>query len=568
MKRWRAAALAGIVVIGASCGGDDSTSDETTAPEVTTATTVAGTGASSPATEPAGSSAPDGTDGADPTVATSAPGTGDRCAAETGHGDLTMGVFSETRGLDPVRSAGGGVAGGTELTAIYDRLARWNPETGAYEPWVAESFEPNDDFTQWTVVLRDGVTFGNGDPLTAETVKASIERFADPQFASHYKAIVDLVTAITVSDEHTLVFDLSAPWAGFGYLLAGQTGMIVNPAVAGAMEADAFNAAPAGAGVGAYEFENWAPGESITLRGRDDYWGGPVCIDKLTFVPINSAQTAYDSLSNGDVEIAFLRESAVVTEAKDAGVQGYTSLQHGGEILLFNLREGSPLADVRVRQGIVQGLDPVAIDQRANDGAGLPSGAVIHPESRDAGAVEPLGYDPDAAKALFDEAKADGWDGTVNLLCDNRPARVDAAIAIEAMLESIGVEVEVETATTPDLIRRVTIDANFDIACYGYNMAEGVLWPGFDRKVRGGASGNSMGLADAEIDTAIESMRTAGSDQEMAAAVDALQARWNEIQPTAILGAVAEYIAWGDDVHGVTPTVEGIMLLDGVYVES
>jgi peptide/nickel transport system substrate-binding protein len=540
MKRWHAAALVGIVVVAAACGGDDSGTEETTAPADTSVTTVS-------------------------TPEAPVPGTGDRCTADKAGAELTMAVFSETRGLDPVRSAGGGVAGGTELTAIYDRLARWNPETGEYEPWVAESFESNADFTQWTVVLRDGVTFGNGDPLTAEAVKTSIERFADPQFASHYKAIVDLVTNITVSDEHTLAFDLSAPWAGFGYLLAGQTGMVVNPAVANSMDKEAFNAAPAGAGVGAYEFQNWAPGESITLRGRDDYWGGPVCIDTLTFVPINSAQTAYEAMTTGDIQVGFLRESAVVKDAVDAGLEGYTSLQNAGEILLFNMREGAVLADVRLRQAIAMAIDPAAVDARANDGTGLPDASVIHPSSRDSTDVAPLPYDPDAAKALFEEARADGWDGKLRLLCDNRPARVDAAIAIEAMLESIGVELEVETASTPDLIRRVTVDANFDMACYGFNMTEGVLWPGFDRKVRGGASANSTGLADPAIDAAIVAMRNAESHEEMAAAVGDLQTAWNEVMPTFVIGAVAEYIGWNDDVHGVTPTVEGIMMLDGVY---
>jgi peptide/nickel transport system substrate-binding protein len=220
---------------------------------------------------------------------------------------------------------------------------------------------------------------------------------------------------------------------------------------------------------------------------------------------------------------------------------------------------------VRLRKAIAMAVDPVGVDQRANDATGLPSAAVIHPDSRDANDVEPLPYDPEAAKALFDEAKADGWDGKVRLLCDNRPARVDAAIAIEAMLQSVGVDLEVETASTPDLIRRVTVDANFDIACYGYNMAEGVLWPGFDRKVRSGASANSMGLVDPAIDAAIESMRLAETQEDMQAATAALQTAWNEVMPTHILGAVAEYISWTDDVHGVTPTIEGIMLLDGVY---
>lgn len=565
MWRIRIAALTAAVVLVSSCGGDDSS--DGAEPSDTSGATAASAGTS---TLPDDVDSDD-TEAADQGGATTAP-TGDdetdRCTADHESNDLKMAVFSETRGLDPVISAGGGVAGGTELTALYDRLARWNPDTGAYEPWLAKSFESNDDFTTWTVNLRPGVTFGNGDPLTADAVKASIERFKDPAFASHYGAIVDLMTSIDVVDDLTLRFTLDEPWPGFGYLLAGQTGMIVNTKVVDEVGAEAFNNDPTGAGVGPFEFENWALGESLTMSGRDDYWGGPVCIDSLEFVPMSSAQTMADALDTQEIQVAFLREPAVVEEAREAGVDGYTNLQNGGQILLLNNRPNAATSDVRIRRALTMAIDTEQVDERANRGTGLPGGALIHPESINDSGVDPLPYDPDAAKALVDEVKAEGeWDGAVELLCDSSQNAMDRAVAIEGMLEAAGFTVERETAPITNVIQKVTIESDFEIACYGFSIADGVLWPNLDRKIRGGASGNSMGLDNDVIDQAIADLRRAESPEDETALMGKIQEEWNDVAPTIILSAVAEYIAWTDDVHGVLPTIEGIVFLGEAYVE-
>src|SRR5690606_946297 len=147
------------------------------------------------------------------------------CTADRVGGQLTMSVFSETRSMDPAVSTGTGTTGGTELSALYDTLVRFNPDTSEFEPWLAESVEPNDDFSSWTVTLRPNVTFGNGDPLTAEVTKASIERHTAPGSVSTVKSELAQVKAIEVVDELTLRFDLIESWGTFPYVLADMAGM-------------------------------------------------------------------------------------------------------------------------------------------------------------------------------------------------------------------------------------------------------------------------------------------------------------------------------------------------------
>ena len=77
-----------------------------------------------------------------------------------------------------------------QQAAIFGTLMRYNYDTAEYEPSVAESLEANEDKTEWTLKLRDDVTFGDGTPMTAESVKAIIERFLLPENASNFTAMV------------------------------------------------------------------------------------------------------------------------------------------------------------------------------------------------------------------------------------------------------------------------------------------------------------------------------------------------------------------------------------------
>ena len=160
MRRWpRFAAL--LVVLGllaAACGDDDDG------------------GAAGEAEAPS--------DEAEESEVTATPAEDEVCTEERQGGELTMGVQLMAIGLDPTVALGTGVAGATEITAIYDTLMRYNPDTGEIDPHVAESLEPNDDFTQWTLTLPEGITFGNGDPLTAEAVQFSVDRLKNATVAA------------------------------------------------------------------------------------------------------------------------------------------------------------------------------------------------------------------------------------------------------------------------------------------------------------------------------------------------------------------------------------------------
>ncbi|HEX7094487.1 MAG TPA: ABC transporter substrate-binding protein, partial [Acidimicrobiales bacterium] len=169
-------------------------------------------------------------------------------------GIITMGTYTEPSGLDPVVAQGGGTSGNSEMAAIYGTLMRYDAETDTYEPYMAESLEPNDDFTEWTLKLRPGVTFTDGTPYNAEAVVFGMKRHT--QHGSTLASQVAIIDEYTVVDDLTVTFKLKGPWPGFPYVLSNTPGMIPSMAAIQAACPDpatparecTFNRSPVGAG--------------------------------------------------------------------------------------------------------------------------------------------------------------------------------------------------------------------------------------------------------------------------------------------------------------------------------
>jgi peptide/nickel transport system substrate-binding protein len=509
---WKAAAVALLAIAGlvaAACGGDD---------------TDGGPPAASPSSET------------------------DECDASRVGGELSFAVFSETRGLDPVVAAGGGTAGQTELTALYDTLMRYDPDAASFEPWLARSLEPNSDSTVWTLELRPDVTFGSGNPVTAEAVRFSIARHQDPDNrASAYQDTLQIAD-MQVVDDLTLVFTLDEPWGTFPALLADMPGMVVDPAVLGDLGEDAFNTNPVGAGAGPYEVSNFTPGEEIVFEAKPDYWGGPVCVERLRFVDIPTDQATYDALELGEVDVAFLREPQVVAQAKADGVDHHSEVVNLGNFLMINSGINDPVAaDPRIRQAVAHAVDQTVVDDRATGGEGLPTSAIVPDGSAISPGVDGPGVDTTEASRLVGEARADGWDGTISLVCSN--STPDMGITLQAQLQAVGFDVSLEQLATPDLVTRVFVDQNYDLACSGAGVSEAS--PAV-RLARFFGTGNALtGFGDPQFDEALRELKRAATPDQMQTAMVTVQEIWNDTVPSVSLSAVENVIAWNDRVHGL-----------------
>ena len=182
--------------------------------------------------------------------------------------------------LSPLFGQGSG-SGYNALIAVYGELMQYDPATGESLPSLAESLEPNEDLTEWTLKLRDGITFGSGNPFNTEAVKWNMEFIAAPDSTAATAAQARRITAMEIVDDLEMKFTLAEPYADFPVMLGSPIGSIVDPAVYEAVGPDAMNAGQApGAGAGPYEVESWDRAVSVVLNRKADYWGPTPCVEK------------------------------------------------------------------------------------------------------------------------------------------------------------------------------------------------------------------------------------------------------------------------------------------------
>ncbi|QDQ96886.1 ABC transporter substrate-binding protein [Tomitella fengzijianii] len=470
-------------------------------------------------------------------------------------GTLTFGVQALAPVLDPGKQgASRGGTGGDAAAAVYDVLMKYDPDSGEFTPQLAESLTSDDDVT-WTLKLRDGVKFSDGTPMDAQAVAASFDRYTEQNGADAglWKQTVESATA---TDPLTVTITLTAPWHRFPSMLALGYGMIVAPT---AGSGDAFK--PIGAGP--FTEQEFRPGEARVLKANPDYWGGPPPLDTVRMVALNGPQENVDSLKSGGLDLAYIRGLApAIKDVVDAGFPGYVGILNSGSAEIINNREGRAGADVRVRKAIAMALNPEQIGQRAEKGEGIPTSDIFAKSSRWHPDVPGVAFDPDQAKKLLDEAKADGYDGTLDYVFLNEPKDHAIALAVQALLQKVGFTVNMHGATSAaDIITGVYVQHDFDIAHAGLGFYESIPDLGLQGVLQSDSPSNTAGYADPQMDALIAKFRSTASEDDARAVMGEIQKHWNATVPSAPIGALPSLWAWQKNVHGVEPSATGIMLL-------
>lgn len=476
-------------------------------------------------------------------------------------GTFTMAAFAEPQVLDPAETIAAGPTGGIEMAAIYDVLMRWDSAENEVVPQLAESLEPDEDFTTWTLTLREGVTFDDGTAFDAEAVEWSIERYIS-KGADEAQLWEALVTQITTPDPLTVVFELSDPWPTFEYMLTTGPGMIVAKSSESGEEFQPVGAGP-------FTFAHHAPHEELVLEANEDYWDGRPNLDRIKTVFLNDPNASLDSFTSNSVDAAFLRDPDIVDQALDAGHSGFLNMVALGNVAVINATEGRPGADPRVRKAMHHAIDPDLVRERAFEGAGVASNAIFPEFSQWHTDTDPLPYDPEQAEKLLAEAKADGFDGTIRYADGQDPASRATALTVKSSLEAVGFEVELDlTRATADHISKIAIEQDYDVAGWGISWREAGPYDRMFATLH--SAGNlSVGMpTSSEMDALFDEFRQAETMQEQRAIMSQIQEQWNKDLPALVFGPTAEFIVWSDAVHGVVDNTNSMILLGQAWLDS
>lgn len=283
---------------------------------------------------------------------------------------------------------------------IIETLMLYDYDAGGVVPHLATSWERIDDRTM-RVELRRGVVFSNGEPFDATAAKFSLELgMAEPAMSGSLSAL----DRVEIVNDYTIDVITKYPYPLLEISLARASHM-VPPAYFRAVGEEEFNRNPIG--TGPFVLGERIPGERVVLRRNDSYWGGASALPEVEFRPIQEDGARLAALQTGEVHIATnMPHSMYDRLVASPGVDAVTVEGARVMLLILDAREGSPLADKRLRQAINYAIDKELLLEALFGGRGVilqgqqatPSYFGFNPD------LSPYPYDPERARQLLAEA--------------------------------------------------------------------------------------------------------------------------------------------------------------------
>lgn len=366
---------------------------------------------------------------------------------------LTVGVAQETSSLYPnwfVSTPNQQIA-----SHIFEPLVSMGADNKP-QPALAESWAAIDEST-YEFKLREGVTFHDGTPLTADHVIDSFDHAITIEGTGSAAGAYLRDKTYSKVDDHTIRISAGKPYP----LLPNEMSVVYvykTPA-----DPEAFNSGEAAIGTGPYKLGEWARGDRLVLERYEDYWGEKPAWKTVIFKPIVSDPTRVAALLNGDVDIidrvptADVKQLESNSDIKVVSRPGeriiYLQLDVGRDESPFVVGEDgqpifpNPLRDWRVRKAMSLAINRPAIAARIMDDQAVPAGQIATPGMFGYNPeLEPEAYNAERAKALLAEAGyPDGFKITLHSPSGRYINDARIAEAIAGMLTRIGIETEVVT---------------------------------------------------------------------------------------------------------------------------
>jgi peptide/nickel transport system substrate-binding protein len=324
------------------------------------------------------------------------------------------------------------------LYAMHDAVMKAMPGD-AMAPCLAEAWKMAPDGLSYSFSLRKGVLFHNGDPMTAEDVKFSLERYR----GAASKALKERVAGVDIHDPHRLTIRLNQPWPDFMTFYASATGAgwIVPKKYVEQVGEDGFKKAPVGAGP--FKFVSFTPGVELVCEAFEGYWRKPPSVKRLVFKVVPDESTRLAALQRGELDVAYSIRGELAHELERTPGLSIKAAVGSAPFWLYFPEQWDPKSiwhDRRVRLATWLALDLKTINQALSLGKSRLTGSVF-PENFDFywQPPEPV-YDPDRARKLLAEAgHGRGFDAG-DYYCDTSYANIGEAVLNN--LREVGIRVK------------------------------------------------------------------------------------------------------------------------------
>lgn len=351
-------------------------------------------------------------------------------SSEPSGGELVFGMQTQPDHLDPYLAATADTR--SILFNVFEGLVKPDKD-GNLNPAVAEKYEMSDDATAYTFHIREGIKFQNGNEVTADDVKYSLDTAAGLSGGNALVADLENIASVEAQDASTVVVHLKQ--ADFDFLPYLTCAIIPK---------DYADQDTHPIGTGPFEFESYTPQESLVLKKNPDYWQEDLPkLDKVTFKLETDSNALLMDLQGGSVDGASIANNI----ASQIG-SGFDLIQaNSNSVQMLGLNNSQkPFDDVKVRQAISYAINPDEIISAVNFGKAVRAGTPVIPGLKkyfNDDLTHAYDQNTQKAKQLLSEAGyADGLTMTIKVP-SNYTVHVDTAQVIVSELKKAGITAKI-----------------------------------------------------------------------------------------------------------------------------
>lgn len=446
--------------------------------------------------------------------------------------DVVAAVNVDFTTMDPMDTSDT-LSGGIQRM-IMDGLFGFDDDMNIY-PMLATGYEANEDATEFTITLREGISFTDGTSWNADAALANFAKWDDETLGlKRTTFLCNILDTYEKVDDYTIKVKLTEPFGAFISNLAHPACVVMSPKQ---IEAGVEACASSPVGTGQYKFVEWIEGDHLTLELNTEWWGydadicgGTALADSdagfrtITFRPVTESATRVAMLQSGDAQIIWPTptESVAVLEA-DPNVTSYTDEGLVVRFIMLNTQK-EPYTDKRVRQAIDYAIDKDAYIQVVKNGLATKADSVIAPAVQYHKANEIREYNVEKAKELLAEAGyPDGFDMTLYIA--STTSREKMAQMLQYYWGEIGVNLEIVSSTMAEWSASVVDSWQSDaVNSYGVSWNSnpdpyGYLDKFFNTQTIH-ASSNAGGYSNEEIDAKLVEAFSLTDQEERTAIYD------------------------------------------------
>lgn len=501
------------------------------------------------------------------TTADSQAGDGDSSNAQEGDGggSLTVLVASPMESWDPA-TLPHTIPGlhADRFNAVYGTLVYVGPE-GEVQMGMAESLTTEDNQT-WTLTLRDGIQFTNGNQLDAEAVKYNWDRIADPETGAVAQPFASTFETQVV-DELTLEIALDEPDPTFPQRVAEQIPFIAAPQSL-EEQGDQYTD-PVGAGP--FTLESQEAGVSETVVANPDYWQEDrPRLDEITFRSVSDPAQRVSTVVQGGAHYMNGYYFQFAEEAEQPGVSTYDVPAGGLRHFAFNTGS-APFDDVRARRAIALAVDPTEMVRTLTQLSDAEGSTALFPEDSPYLASDQTLPSPDLEQAqqIVDELTADGGPLEFTIVAAGVPELDRAAQLLQTQANQLdGVNASVETIAIADWRQRTYEQDQFDVTLYPGVFDLNPPAVSMSNLFGAGGAANFANFSNEEMDQALAAARQASLEggEELESALAEVQRIYTEQVPIMVFGVDYRAFFHQESVAGFTPMGRGSLLMKELYL--